>query len=440
MLGLPTWMLIFPVLGFLIFIHELGHFVTAKWFGIKVTEFGFGFPPRIFGVPYRGTLYSINWIPLGGFVRMVGEEDPSDPDSFARQSVAKRAVVLVAGSFMNLVLPVVIFTVLFMLPHGQLVGGSVVVTGVVPGSPAYEAGLRAGDAILSVDGQRVVSPNEPVEQNLTRLVALIKAHRGRPTELAIRRGATSGLGLSAENMVFDTVTVVPRLSVPPKQKVVEVVTDPTAVEVNISSGSGLTLNPDGSFSFGRDGPQTTKVGRTQISLEAARLYNSNLKVGDTLSQTYIGVGLGVTNTRVEKTTDPFWVAVPKSFETIWDVLVFTWNGISEGVSTRSNPGIAGPVGIAQVTGEVVDRFGISLIFQLTALLSISLGIINILPIPALDGGRLMFVAIEWARRGKRISPKREGLVHLVGFAVLIAFILVLSYSDITRILNGESFF
>ena len=396
MFGLPSWMLIFPVLGFLIFIHELGHFATAKWFGIKVSEFGFGFPPRIFGVQYRGTLYSMNWVPLGGFVRMVGEEDPTHPDSFARQSVAKRSIVLVAGSFMNLVLPVVIFTVLFMLPHDTLVSGSVVVMGVAPGSPAQKAGLRSGDTILSVDGQRIISPDE--------LADSIKGKRGRSVDLSVRRGAlVSGLDTSPEFMTIDKVTLVPRRHAP-DLKVVEQVTDPA----------------------------------TEVSLKEARRYDGTLKVGDTVTQKAIGVRIGLANPKFGRTTDPIWRAVPKSFETIWDVLAFTWNGISEGVSTRTNPGIAGPVGIAQVTGEVVDRFGVSLVFQLTALLSISLGIVNILPIPALDGGRLMFVLIEWARRGRRISPKREGLVHLVGFAILIVFIVVLSYSDIVRILNGDS--
>ena len=97
MFGLPSWLIIVPVLGALVFIHELGHFASAKWFGIKVEEFGFGFPPRVFGVKFKGTIYSLNWIPLGGFVRMLGEEDPSDPRSFARQSALKRAVVLMAG-------------------------------------------------------------------------------------------------------------------------------------------------------------------------------------------------------------------------------------------------------------------------------------------------------------------------------------------------------
>ena len=146
MFGLPAWLLIVPVLGFLVFIHELGHFATAKWFGIKVTEFGFGFPPRIFGVPFRGTIYSVNWVPLGGFVRMVGEEDPTDPDSFARQSVPKRAVVLVAGSFMNLLFPVIVFTVLFSLPHDAVVG-QVVIMAVNP-SPSPSPSLHVNEPII----------------------------------------------------------------------------------------------------------------------------------------------------------------------------------------------------------------------------------------------------------------------------------------------------
>ena len=397
MLGLPSWTLIFPILAFLVLIHELGHFATAKWFGIEVMEFGFGFPPRIFGVRYRGTLYSINLIPLGGFVRMLGEEDPTAPNSFARQTVGKRAVVLVAGSFMNLVLPVVIFTVLFMLPHDALIGGEVFVSGVAPGSPAQEAGLRGGDTILMVDGERIISPDE--------LAGAIKGKRGQPVELSVRRGSRiTGLGFSPEFMTIEALTLVPRVD-PPKLKVVETVTDPAR----------------------------------EVSLTQARRYDTSLKVGDTMVQKAIGVRIGLANPKFGKTTDPIWTAFPKSFETIWDVLSFTWNGIFEGVSTQSNPGITGPVGIAQVTGEVVDRFGISLVFQLAALLSISLGIVNILPIPALDGGRLMFVVIEWLRRGRRISPQREGLVHLVGFAILIVFIVVLSYSDIARIINGESF-
>ena len=141
MFGLPSWLLIVPVLAALVFVHELGHYLAAKRFGIKVLEFGFGFPPRLFGVKYGETIYSVNAIPLGGFVKLLGEEDPTDERSFARQSVWKRTVVLCAGSFMNFVTPIVIFTVLFMLPQDVPVG-TVQVTGVAPGSPAQAAGIR----------------------------------------------------------------------------------------------------------------------------------------------------------------------------------------------------------------------------------------------------------------------------------------------------------
>ena len=395
-MDLPNWLLIVPVLAFLIFIHELGHFAAAKWFGIRVTEFGFGFPPRAFGVSYRGTVYSVNWIPIGGFVRIVGEEDPTDPESFARQSVLKRSVVLLAGSFMNLVLPVVIFTVLFMLPHDTLLGGDVIIAGVAPASPANVAGLRPGDAIRSVDGHPVTHPE--------KLVDLVRGRAGQPIELSIRRApAVTGFRTSPEFMDIASVTVVPRRN-PPKLRVVEVVTDRAS----------------------------------EVSLSEARRYDSRLALGDTMTQGAIGVRIGLANAKFGRTTDPVWRAVPRSFETIWNILVFTWNGLVEGVATRSNPGIAGPIGIAHATDEVVSRLGISWIFQLTALLSISLGVLNILPIPALDGGRLAFVMLEWVRRGKRISPKREGLVHLVGFVLVIGLILVLSYYDIVRILGGES--
>jgi regulator of sigma E protease len=397
MFSLPPWLLIFPILGALVLFHELGHFVTAKMFGIKVLEFGFGFPPKLFGIPYRGTIYSVNLIPLGGFVRMLGEEDPTDPESFARQSVGKRMIVLAAGSVMNLILPVIIFTVLFTLPHETLLGGSVIVTSVAPGSPAQEAGLRSGDMILSVDGEAVTSPSE--------LIALAKDKKGEPIVLALRKaGGATGLSSSPEFATTQTVSVVPR-NKPPRLKVVEEVTDP----------------------------------QTQISIADASRYDSSLEAGDTMTQGAIGIMIGLTNAKFGMTTEPVWEAVVSSVQTIWAVLSFTWSGIADGITTGTNPGIAGPVGIAQATGEIVEEGGFSQVYQMAAILSISLGILNMLPIPALDGGRFLFVVIEWLRRGKRVSPKKEGLVHLVGFAVLIGLILVITFFDISKIVSGESF-
>ena len=394
MFGLPTWLLIFPVLTLLVFVHELGHFAMAKRFGIKVTEFGFGIPPRIAGFRYGETIYSINWIPIGGFVRMMGEEDPTDPRSLARQAVWKRAIVLVAGSFMNLLLPLVIFTTLFALPHDVLVG-KVMITGVVPGSPAQAAGLRPGDVIYEVDGRRV--------DNTGELVQRVTAKLGRATELTVARSSiVPGLSRSPDLVAVDKITVVPRLN-PPKLTVVESVSDPLR----------------------------------EVSLGEARRLDSDARLGDTFRQGAVGVYIATASAHVVQRRFPIWEAVPMSLSKMWDILVINKNGIARWIVGGDDPGLVGPIGIAQVTGEVA-KVGLSPIFELTAWLSIFLGIFNILPIPALDGGRLLFVAIEWVRRGKRVSPKREGLVHLVGFGALIALIAVMSYFDVVRILSGGS--
>ena len=399
MFGLPGWLLIIPVLGFLIFIHELGHFATAKWFGIKVTEFGFGFPPRIFGVRYKETVYTLNWIPLGGFVRMVGEEDPSHPRSFAGQARWKRAIVLVSGSVMNLAFPITVFAILFTLPHDTVVG-TVTISGVSPGSPAQEAGLRPGDQVLEVEGKRV--------ENHYDLVQTIMGRLGRPTEFTIRRGLiVTGLAFSPELAPVDKVTITPRLR-PPEHVVVEEVTDPS----------------------------------TEMSLRDARNVDPDAQVGDRIRQGAIGVIIGTANPKIVKRSYPVWDSVPMAFGRAWEVLTLTQATLTSWARGGPDPGITGPVGIAQVTGEIAEEIpniGFSPMFEFVALISISLGIVNLLPIPALDGGRLLFVGIEWARRGKRISPQREGFVHMIGFALLIGLIVAMSYRDIVRIIAGESF-
>lgn len=394
MFGLPSWLLIVPVLAALVFVHELGHYLAAKRFGIKVLEFGFGFPPRLFGVKYGETVYSINAIPLGGFVRLLGEEDPTDERSFARQSVWKRTVVLCAGSFMNFITPIVIFTVLFALPQDVPVG-TVQITGVAPGSPAQQAGIRPGDQVIAVNGERVRNHNE--------LVAQVMVHLGGEVELTLRRGQiVTGLGASPDSSVVETVRVAPRMN-PPELMVVENVTDPT----------------------------------TQVSLREARRYNVRLQPGDTMTQGAVGVMVGTANVRLVKERQPLLDAVQNGFGRIIDVLLLTKNSFHRWAVGGPDPGLTGPIGIAQITGEVAE-VGVFPFFELVAVISISLGLINILPIPALDGGRLMFVLIEWVRRGRRISPHREGLVHVIGFAILIGLIVVISFFDISRILSGES--
>ncbi len=395
MFGLPSWLLIVPVLAALVFVHELGHYLAAKRFGIKVLEFGFGFPPRLFGVKYGETVYSINVIPLGGFVKLLGEEDPTDERSFARQPVWKRTVVLCAGSFMNFLTPIVIFTVLFTLPQDVPVG-TVQVTGVAPGSPAQQAGIRAGDQVIAVNGERVKNHNE--------LIAQIMVNLGAEVDLTLRRGSVvTGLGSSPDSSIVEIVSLVPRLN-PPELVVVETVTDPAA----------------------------------QVSLRDARRYNVRLQPGDTMTQGAVGVMIGTANVRLVKESQSILDAGQSALGRMLDVLLLTKNSFHRWAVGGPDPGLTGPIGIAQITGEVAE-VGVFPFFELVAVISISLGLINILPIPALDGGRLMFVLIEWARRGRRISPQREGLVHVIGFAILIGLIVVVSFFDISRILSGDSF-
>ena len=295
---------------------------------------------------------------------------------------------------MNFLTPIVIFTVLFILPQDVPVG-TVQVTGVAPGSPAQQAGIRAGDQVTAVDGKRVRNHYELVEQIMVNL--------GAEVELTVRRGSVvTGLRASPDSSVVDVVTVVPRLN-PPELEVVEIVTSP----------------------------------ETQVSLRDARRYNVRLQPGDTMTQGAVGVMIGTSNVRLVKESQSVLDAGQNAVGRMMDILVLTKNSFHRWAVGGPDPGLTGPIGIAQITGEVAEA-GISPFFELVAIISISLGLINILPIPALDGGRLMFVLIEWARRGRRVSPQREGLVHVIGFAVLIGLIVVVSFFDISRILSGDS--
>ena len=394
MFDLPGWLLVIPILGFLVFIHELGHFLCAKKFNIKVTEFGFGFPPRLYGFRYGETLYSINLIPIGGFVKMVGEEDPTDPRSFANQSVIARIIVLSAGSFMNVIVTIVIFTTLLILPH-DTISGEVTIGGIAPQSPAQISGLKEGDVILKID-------DIPVN-NHTELIESIKKSRGEPTKFLVRRTRNiTGMQTSPEFSSTEVIELTPRTEIP-KLKVVTEVSDSSR----------------------------------EVSLSSAKAYQSSLKIGDTLTQGSVGILIGTLNPKITQQQLGIWDAESTSIEKIFLVVTSTFSGVTNWISEGNDPGFAGPIGIAQVTDQVAE-IGIAPVFELMALISISLAIVNMLPIPALDGGRLLFVLIEATRGGKRISPKTEGFIHMAGFAVLIALIILMSYIDITRIITGES--
>ncbi len=341
----------FVVIVVLILAHELGHFITAKASGVRVDEFGLGFPPRLLSVRRGETRYSLNAIPLGGFVKMAGEEDPKVPRSLASKGIGTRLLVLSAGSLMNALLPLLLFSIAFMIPH-NLVIGQVVVEEIALNSPAARAGIEPGDMFLSINNKPVNNVGDLhryIQLNLGKEIAILVKHNDSTTE---------------------NVQVIPRWKPPEDQGA-------------------------------------------------------------------IGIGVTTANPTIVSQSEPFWRAIPSGVSACIETFVLFKNGIISMIIGSAPATIAGPIGIAQLTGEVA-KAGISPLLEFAAFLSINLAIINLFPLPALDGGRIAFTLLEWVRRGKRISPKREGLIHAIGFALLMAAFVAITYQDIVRIIGGES--
>ena len=380
-----------PFIGLLlvlVVLHEFGHFIAAKAFGIKVLEFGIGFPPKAMTYFRKGdTEYTLNWLPIGGFVRLLGEEDPTDPRSLAAAPRWKRLTVMFAGVFMNLVLAVLLLAVGFMVPRERSLAGAQV-SEVAAGSPASEAkisgemrdgtapmqGLQAGDRVLEVEGREVKNTNELVYANRLNL--------GETQNWVISR---AGSTLSAE--------VFARWHPPVGE-------GPTGIRISAPSRC-LELDDAGACT------------------KAELLYPFS-----------------------ESVSDYPWQAFPKAVGSLWDIVVLTKNEIQSRVGGNSGspsgedqPTFTGPVGIATTTGELIKQEGWRPLIEFAALLSLNLAIFNALPLPMLDGGRMFFVFVEILRGGRRIAPEKEALVHLMGFALLMAGVLVVTYFDIARLVT-----
>jgi regulator of sigma E protease len=338
-------------LSLLIIVHELGHFIAAKATGVPVEEFGIGFPPRLYGKKWRGTIYSINWIPFGGFNKIAGEIDPKVPRGLASRGYSVRLLVLGGGIIMNLLLPFVLLSVAYMVPH-DIVEGRVVVEEVAPDSPAEIAGIKAGDTIISINDKEI--------KNGSDLSRYIQLNLGSEIDVSIEHA----------DATTETVTLTPRWRPP--------------------EGEG-------------------SVGVAYRTVDPV-----------ILSESY-----------------PPWKAIPLGTSSCIEALVLYKNGII-GLILGTIPFTpAGPVGIVQVTGEVAQS-GISPVLELTAFISIAIAITQLIPFPALDGGRIVFVLLEWVRRGKRVSPKTEGIVHSIGFLILLALLVLITYQDIARWISGGS--
>ncbi|HLF77772.1 MAG TPA: site-2 protease family protein [Dehalococcoidia bacterium] len=441
------------VLVVLVVIHELGHFFTAKLFGIKVLEFGIGYPPRLFGFKRGETEYTINVLPLGGFVRLLGEEDPTDPRSLAAQPAPQRLIVMGAGSFMNFVLAVTLFAIALMIPREVPVGRAMIAQ-VVPGSPADQAGLKQGDVIQSIGGRTIDSVPDASYN--------IRLNLGERTEIVVRR--TDPVTQQSTPV---RVQVKPRWAPPPYEYTVlpgddvDKVSKATGfdrgavriaagIETKLLAGTELTI-VDGTETYRHkvvEGETVESVARSLRVPDAAVAAAAQLPEQNSLTagavlrfqQGATGIQIAPQFPYTETRSLGPLKALQRGWQSTFDSLKLARNEIISWTKGGAKAPVSGPIGIAQATGEVVKEAGWKSLMDLAALLSINLAVMNALPLPMLDGGRMAFVVIEVLRRGKRIAPAKEALVHLVGMAALLILVVVLSYFDVARIVRGDNLF
>ncbi|HWQ76099.1 MAG TPA: RIP metalloprotease RseP [Syntrophomonas sp.] len=342
-----TIILALIIIAILILVHEWGHFIAARRIGIPVYEFSLGFGTQLLSKKKNGVMYSLRLIPLGGYVRMAGEEpgDSDDPNGFNHRTPLEKMLVSFAGPCMNFVLAILIFIYTFaVIGVGKPVDDAVLGE-IIKDKPAYEAGLKSGDKILTVDQQQV--------SNWSDFVGIIQNEpAGQPLHLTIERaGETHDL------------TVVP--------------------EVNESTGKSI---------------------------------------------------LGVYS-QVQYERQGIWASIKLGFVQTYQMTVLLLQGLGmmfTGAASASD--LAGPVGITSMVGEAA-RGGMVYLLSFTAFLSINLGILNMLPIPALDGSRFVFAIVEAIRR-KPLDPEKEGFIHWLGFLFLMGLIVLATYNDIVRLIKG----
>jgi regulator of sigma E protease len=341
------------VLGVLVFFHEFGHFIVARFFGVGVEKFSLGFGPRLFGKKVGMTDYRVSAIPLGGYVKMVGEEPdaeiPDDmiPFSFTHKSVYKRMAIVIAGPLFNVLLAILIFWGLFTF-YGAYEPDTVIGK-VAPDSPALAAGLKDKDRILSIEGKTI--------ENWGAISEAIKSCKGREVDIRVKRGS--------ETLSF---TVKPKLD---KTKNV----------------------------FGEE------VERYLIGVESSgNMIPKEMSVG---------------------------AAFTESFKQTWSVAEITVVSMVKMVQGKiSKKELGGPIMIAQMAGAQA-REGIPNLIWFIALISVNLAVLNILPIPVLDGGHMVFFTIE-AIKGSPVSENTRMTAQQIGMLLLLILMIFVFYNDLTR--------
>ena len=440
--GSLSGLLIIPILAVLILVHEFGHFFAARAVGVKVEEFGIGIPPRIKGWTRNGVIWSLNAIPFGGFVRVLGEDGSShDPGSMNNKTPAQRAFFLAAGSLMNILLAIGLMTAIVAF-QGETSDRTYILS-VQPGSPAEAAGWQAGDRIIEVAGV-------PVESNET-IRAQTRAFVDRPMSVIVERGnervettvtpdsrRTAEQGLTGIGLTDAPAATVTISTVSP---------DSAAAAAGLAAGDRI-VSVDGvpsvdsvallgALERASGGEATVVVERagSEVPLAVA------VPAGSETQFDPAALGLDLRTDVIYSAIPPAQI-IPRGLSETWGVITSLLGGLAQlftgGVSIGE---LAGPIGMGQLTSEIVSQSTAPLwytVANLTIFLSLNLAVLNLLPFPALDGGRLLFILIEVIRGGRRISPERESLVNFFGLAILIGLMFVIAFLDVGRIINGNS--
>ncbi|MCX6725767.1 MAG: site-2 protease family protein [Candidatus Shapirobacteria bacterium] len=424
---LLTLITFFIILSILIFVHEFGHFLVAKKAGIRVEEFGFGYPPRIWGKKIKGTIYSINWLPFGGFVRLFGEDFTDEyklksggaQDAFFSKSKRARTAVLIAGVLSNFLLAIIVFSIIYSFSGIPTKTEQVKILDIFPGSPAEQAGLKSGDIIQEFNHQPLKDSNV--------LVALTDKNLGQMITLKIQgeERMIKVMPWEYEVVTGDNLWKISEKIYQNGYRWVEIarwnkIKNPGLILV----GEKLTVDNDG---------QSKKLsGIFEVNL-SPRLQNPENEGP---------LGVIISNTEMKKY--PFWQmpflgaweGIKEAFS--WTVLIIQSLGkmlTDLFIKGKVPQDMAGPVGIFQITG-VVAKTGFLNVLQFLGILSVNFAVVNILPFPALDGGRLVFVAYEAIFRRK---PKAaiEGWTNVAGMSVLILLIFIVTFNDIKRLAGAD---
>jgi regulator of sigma E protease len=412
-------------------LHEFGHFITAKRTGVKVEEFGIGIPPRLFGIKRGETIYSLNAIPLGAFVKAAGENDPTVPRSLAGKGPWTRLGIYAAGPIMNILLAFVLLSAFLAMPVSVFAGNGLMVGAVVGNSSAEQAGIEPGDMILQVNGQLIHTQGDM--QNAMNSVAegaqitLLLLRNGQEIQTTAKPefNQTQGQRVIGVYIYWNMVTQVDEGS-PAYQAGVRAgdyiravngqpVYDDNSMSEALSSvpegGTiGLVLQRDGNVTT----PSFNNAGYTTLPGAQMRY---------------------VPGAHIGQEQVPVWKAVYSGAKYIVEMPVLIIRTIPQIIQTPSNA-LVGPIGAGQLTVEVVRSSGSSSLLFMAGMISLGLAIFNFFPIPPLDGGGMLVALIEGARRGKRLSPRTMRLAYTIGTAFLIALVVLITSVDIWRIPKG----